>query len=268
MSFFLKFRNKFYYYFYPEKLLTNKPIKNRDYYLKIFNEAKNFRNLEIEKILENNQININNNWFDNLALHTQVVVKDSKINYYHGKLLYSFLSKYIKVNNLDSLNILETGTARGYSSICMSKSLIDNNKLGKIHTIDILPNDKKMYWNCIDDHDQKKTRIELLNKWPNELNNINFITGKVNKKLSSLNLKRINFAFLDAAHTYEDVIYEYNFVSKLQVKGDLIFFDDVTPNFFDGVTKAIDYIKKKGDYQIDLISSSDERGYALAKKLN
>ena len=45
-------------------------------------------------------------------------------------------------------------------------------------------------------------------------------------KLKTIDLKRINFAFLDAAHTFKDVIYEFNFVSKLQKSGDIIFFDD------------------------------------------
>ena len=29
---------------------------------------------------------------------------------------------------------------------------------GKIYTVDILPHDTKMYWNCIDDHDGMKSR--------------------------------------------------------------------------------------------------------------
>ena len=58
-------------------------------------------------------------------------------------------------NKFDEITILETGTARGYSSICMSKALNDRKQKGKIFTIDILPNNKKMYWNCIEDHKGK-----------------------------------------------------------------------------------------------------------------
>ena len=54
-----------------------------------------------------------------------------------------------KCNNI---NILETGTARGFSSIIMSRVLI-NKKVskGSIYTLDILPHNVKMYWNCISD---------------------------------------------------------------------------------------------------------------------
>ena len=262
-----KIKNKFNYFFFPENLLTRKPIGNKEVYKKIFEESKNIKNQEIENILKENQIKINLDWFDQLALHTQVVIKKSKINYYHGKLLYSYLSKYLINNQESNINILETGTARGYSSICMSKALIESDRKGRIFTIDILPNDKKMYWNCIDDHTSRKTRIELLNNWKEELVNINFVTGSTKKSLNKIKLDRIHFAFLDAAHTYEDVMYEFNYVSKLQKKSDIIFFDDVTPNLFDGVTKAINHIKEKKEYNFKLIKATEERGYAIGTKI-
>ena len=37
----------------------------------------------------------------------------------------------------------------------MSKAINDANIKGKIITIDIIPNDQKIYWNCIDDCNQK-----------------------------------------------------------------------------------------------------------------
>ena len=36
------------------------------------------------------------------------------------------------------------------------------NVAGVIHTIDILPNNKRMYWNIIDDNESKKTRKSFL----------------------------------------------------------------------------------------------------------
>ena len=46
----------------------------------------------------------------------------------------------------------------------MSKAINDSKINGKIITIDIIPNNKKFFWNCIDDK-SKKTRKELLNNW-------------------------------------------------------------------------------------------------------
>ena len=44
---------------------------------------------------------------------------------------------------------------------CMSKAINDSNIKGTIHTIDIISGENKIYWNCIDDHDGPKTRIEF-----------------------------------------------------------------------------------------------------------
>ena len=47
----------------------------------------------------------------------------------------------------------------------MAKALSDLKKIGLIHTIDILPNNKKVFWNSISDFEGVKTRDQLLNKW-------------------------------------------------------------------------------------------------------
>ena len=43
------------------------------------------------------------------------------------------------------MSLLETGTARGFSSLCMAKSMEDNNFFGKILTLDQLPHDTEKY---------------------------------------------------------------------------------------------------------------------------
>ena len=47
---------------------------------------------------------IDKKWMDELALQTQVVIKDSKINYQHGRVLYSELSNYIAKNSPERFN--------------------------------------------------------------------------------------------------------------------------------------------------------------------
>ena len=56
-------------------------------------------------------------------------------------------------------------------------------------------------------------------------------------KLASLGISRINFAFLDAQHTKEDVLKEFKFVSKRQLNGDIVVFDDVTYDSFQEFVK-------------------------------
>ena len=94
------------------------------------------------------------------------MVKESPLCYAHGRVLYSALSRYLDTLELtESVNIVETGTARGFSSLCMARALQDKARDGKIITLDILPHRFDMYWNCIDDLGGKKTRQELLTPW-------------------------------------------------------------------------------------------------------
>lgn len=242
------------------------PLCTKDEYLEIFQTAKNreYKTIKNYFSYDYNKIKI---WIDDLALVTQVVKKQSDINYQHGFVLYQELMKYIKKNQFSFLNILETGTARGFSSIVMAKVLTDIKQDGQINTIDIIPPNIKMYWNCILDHDGKKTRYELLKGWEEQLKIINFLQGDSIKIMQKLPKKRINFCFLDGAHSYKKVKNEFKIVSVLQKPGDIIIFDDVTKNYFNGVVQLVNEINEIGTYNIELLTSDKaQRGYAVAKK--
>ena len=244
------------------------PLLSKEQYLDLFNKIKKEKSDQVTRIESNTGFSINKSWIDDLALHTQIVKKKSKLNYYHGRLLYSFLRKYIEENKyLGSITILETGTARGFSSLCLSKALEDSMMEGKIFTIDLIPNNKKIYWNCVDDCEGQKTRLELLHNWKNELKNVVFLTGDCSKVLKNLHLDRVNFAFLDAQHKYENIKSEFNFVFMRQKKNDLILFDDVNFKEFPEVARFIDELRKTNTYSLEIINSSETRSYCLAKKL-
>jgi predicted O-methyltransferase YrrM len=250
---------------FPKYPFGKFPQASKQEYLDLFNDAKNTKYPEIDEFERYSNFRIDIDWLYNLALHTQIVIKQSDINFEHGRILYSTLRKYLSDSKrkVDRFNILETGTARGFSSICMSKALVDANAYGSIITIDCIPHNKTIFWNCIDDLEGPKTRSELLEKWPIELSNIVFIQGWTNKQLNRMGISRIHFAFLDASHTYKDVINEFNYVSSKQLSGDIIVFDDVTPDYFGGVVLAINKIKKEGNYLIKEIIASNQRGYAI-----
>ena len=252
------FKKKFFF--------SEKPLASKEYYLDTFKRVKSFRYNEIDKIEENNGYKIDTSWLNNLALHTQVVKKESEINFQHGRVLYSYLIKYISENNIDFCNILEIGTARGFSSICMSKALNDFNTRGNITTIDLIPHDIKMYWNCIDDLESKKTRKELLTHWHKEIRNITFLVGPSSIVLKKLKLNRIHFAFIDGMHDYLNVKREFEFISKRQIIGDFIIFDDYSKNF-PGIIKLVENVKKEKNYKINIVTSAPQRSYTIAHKL-
>jgi predicted O-methyltransferase YrrM len=211
---------------------------------------------------------IDTEWFHNLALPTQVVKKKSEVCYQHGRLLYSAVRMLIADNNHKNLNILESGTARGFSSLCMAKAIDDSHINGKIISFDVLPHQTKMYWNCVADHEGKKTRAELLNNYSGFCEQyIIFHQGNTMTEASKTQMQRIHFAFLDAGHDYYHVMGEFDVIKNYQQKGDIIFFDDYTQSQFPGVVKAVDEICSSYAYQKEIIELSENRAYVLATKL-
>jgi len=259
---------KIYGYYFPNKNpFSNAPYASEEEYMKIFNDALSKKYEKVREKCIDLGFTIDETYLNNLALSTQVVIKKSEINFQHGKLIYSILRNYIETKKYQNLIILETGTARGFSSICMSKALTDSKVNGKIYSIDYLPHNHAMYWNSISDHGGKLSRNDLLKNWEQEKNNIIFLEGKTKKILKKLDLERINFAFLDAAHTKKDVLHEFNYVKKRQINGDSIIFDDVTETAFPGVVEALNIIKQQGEYEIEVFNISKNRSIGIATKI-
>ena len=240
----------------------------KEEYLKIAAKSKENKYPIVSRFEAKYKFAINENWYHELALHTQIIIRNSETCYVHGRLLYSALSNYIKNHNLKNINILETGTARGFSSLCMAKAMEDADIEGKIITFDVLPHNVKMFWNCIDDHEGKKTRAELLLNYNKLIERyIIFHHGNTKTELKKVQMPRVHFAFLDCGHEYHFVMNELATVYDKQQKGDIIFFDDYTPKIFPGVVRAVDEICEKYKYSKEVITISNERGYVIAEKL-
>lgn len=246
-------------------LFFSKKLGSKSEYLEVFEIAKSQTYPEIDKYLLKFNFLINKNWLDNLALHTQVTIKKSKINYQHGRIIYSLLCSYINNNLNKNIVIFESGTAKGFSAICMSKALNDLKRKGVIYTTDIVPHNVKMYWNTIDDHVQGKiTREKLLENWKHELKNIEFYNMKSVEFFKKKKINRIHFAFLDAVHDGDNIMTEFEYVKKLQLKGDIIIFDD----FDDQYNSLKNYISRvvPDFYNYKVLESDINRHYFIAIK--
>lgn len=205
-------------------------------------------------------------WMNELALPTQTVIKSSPLCFQHGRVVYAALRAYLETSDKSSVNIVETGTARGFSAVVMARALADAGREGRIVTYDLLPHHSAMYWNCVDDLEGRKTRAALLAPWRGLLDRIIFIEGDSRIALKKTALPRIDFAFLDGAHSYEDVRDEFALVAPQQGTGDVIMFDDYTPGFFDGLIRAVDEGCEAWGYDKHVIRASDTRAYVVATK--
>jgi hypothetical protein len=246
----------------------NKVKCNRENYINLWKNEKVSVYSDIDKYELNTGYKIDKEWFDNLALHTQVVVKKSPLCWQHGRILYSTLSNWLNDNkDFPVVTIWETGTARGFSATCMSMALEDHNRYGRIITFDVLPHHKKMFWNCVDDLERAKSRSELLKPWRQLISKyVIFQQGDTKISLKKVAVERIHFAFLDGSHTYDDVMFEFNQIKDYQHAGDIIVFDDYTERQFPGLVRAVDEICSFFQYdRVDVVANKD-RGYVVATK--
>lgn len=210
---------------------------------------------------------IDRDWFHQLALLTQVAIKRSEICYQHGRLLYATLAQYARTRAHDHLTIVETGTARGFSALCMAKAMEDVGATGKIVSFDVLPHDAPIFWNCISDADGPRTRAELLRDYGTLLERyVIFHRGDTKDELAKIHMARVHFAFLDSVHEYDHVMAEFASIRDCQRPGDVLFFDDYTPDAYPGVVKAADEICGSHGYSRRVIAANEQRRYLIGEK--
>lgn len=242
----------------------DKLVMDPDNYRWVRESAKAFKSPNIDAFEKKRGLAIDQEWMHNLALKTQVVAKSNDMvpKYQHGRMLYSTLRAYISRHKLDHVNVLETGSARGFSSLCMAKALSDHEVCGNIVTNDVLPHNKRIYWNCIEDHLKgKQTQGELLSDYRQLLDRyLVFLQGFWDQVLDKVGWSRVHFAFLDGGHQYHDVMGQFEFLKDKQQKGDVIVFDDYSTNAFPGVVRAADEICEEYNYDKAVISE----GHACA----
>jgi len=251
--------------------LGREPKADRGTYLRLAEEMSQKTYQEIDIFEQETGYAIDKEWLHDLALHTQIVIKKSPLCYAHGRVLYSALSRYLAINrgsdSAAQINIWETGSARGFSTLCMAKALADQDRAGTILTFDVLPHRTRMYWNCIDDFDGPKTREELLSPWQELMERyLIFHQGSTRIEMPKMKTARIHFAFLDGSHTYEDVWFEFNLICPHQQLNDMIVFDDYTPEQYPGLVRAVDEICDRHDYRRIDIKAHGRRGYVVAEK--
>jgi predicted O-methyltransferase YrrM len=255
-----------------EQPFSNEPQRTPERYRELAAEVQKQSYPEIEQFEQESGFQISLDWLDELALQTQVVIKSSPLCYAHGRVLYAALSIYLQksspIRPTERITIWETGTARGFSALCMAKALQDQQRSGLILTFDVLPHQNAMYWNCIADHERGElTRAELLKPWQELLeDHIVFHQGDTQLELPKVKSERIHFAFLDGAHTYDDVMFEFSQVEGHQLPGDVIVYDDYTPSQFPGLVQAVDEICEHHQYRRTNLQAHSGRGYVVGVK--
>ena len=165
------------------------------------------------------------------------------INYERGILLYSLIAKY------KPKNVLEIGTAEGYSALCMAWAMTDYDINGRIFTIDPKPFDVPIKREITLEENPKHESImlstkELWNKFANKewIKKIEVLTGFSGEILQkkTKEFPKMDMGFIDGHHTYEAVIHDFYAFLQTTSENFYLLFDDYILNGIRGVTKVID----------------------------
>ena len=164
------------------------------------------------------------------------------INYERGILLYSLIAKY------KPKNVLEIGTAEGYSALCMAWAMTDYDINGRIFTIDPKPFDVPIKREITLEENPKHESImlstkELWNKFANKewIKKIEVLTGFSGEILQkkTKEFPKMDMGFIDGHHTYEAVIHDFYAFLQTASENFSLLFDDYSYHVDVNVSKAI-----------------------------
>jgi|TARA_B110000014_G_C20082736_1_gene565989 predicted O-methyltransferase YrrM len=166
---------------------------------------------------------------------------DDSINFERGILLYALIAKH------KFKNVLEIGTAEGYSTLCMAWAMTDSGINGKIFTIDPKPFDVPIKRISLWDKNQNNKVVTLSTKklwekfaekdWVDKIEVLTGTSGEILKKMSD-QLPRMDFEFIDGHHAYNSVLHDFYASLQITSKNFCILFDDYFKN--SDVAKVID----------------------------
>jgi hypothetical protein len=211
-------------------------------------------------------------------------IKKSPPSWQHGRVIYSTLRAYLKDKPFEHFTLLDIGTAKGFSALCMVWALMDSGRRGSIFSVDVIDPHARVRRNTIAEVDGLKTLKEILEPWP-EAAHITFLQSAgvdwlaahgvtthtkrvVNQEdpeqwveVEVTDRGRVHFAFVDGKHDFKHVAREAELLMARQQAGDIIIFDDVQ---IVGVAEAVDTLL--GIYDLVPLAAKPERRYCIAVK--
>jgi predicted O-methyltransferase YrrM len=241
------FFNNYYFNFFSllkTKYVTNN--KKKDFINSYESKVKKYKS-QFPEIYKNLDLKK----FKRISVYTGITLPEPDGDFNFGALLHYILKNYLS-DKKEEINILEIGTARGFSSLCMALALDGYKYPSKILTLDVISNDTDFFQKTFLGN-KKISRKKILDKLPEKLvNKIIFLQGDSLSDLKKLYIKNINFCYLDAEHNRKYLKNEINFVKKFQKSGDIIVFDDYDYKNFPEVYEVVNEFIKNEPYEVVL----------------
>lgn len=175
----------------------------------------------------------------------------------HGRVLYSLVRQYLEGCRSRVL-MLDIGTAKSFSALCLQWALNDAQVQGTVVSVDVIDPRSREARNTVAELEGGKTLAELLAPWP-EAGAIKFLHCTGVQWLTQYT-GRIEVAFVDGKHQGTVVWKEGALLADRQQPGDLVIFDDV---HLPDVRAAVASLST---YDVEWMSVLPNRAYAIARR--
>lgn len=142
----------------------------------------------------------------------------ASVGYPGWNLIYFLLLSHLDKNRDEVL--IETGSNFGCTTIILAQALVDAKCKGKVISIEIDKNNIE----------RAKENLKL-SKLENKVELLNGSTQKLLPEVTKKN-KNIRFAFLDASHLYDDILFEFETILPALADDAIVMFDN-TANMSD-----------------------------------
>jgi hypothetical protein len=182
-------------------------------------------------------------------------------NWQHGRVLYALARDYFKsvVDSGGWFQIVDIGTAKGFSALCLQWALDDSGKVGQVVSMDVIDPAGTEKRNTVAECSGPVTLADIHAPWP-DAKKISFIQSDSLSWLRRLS-DRIHVAFVDGKHDGSVVSQEARLISSRQVSGDVVVFDDAQ---IPGVDLAIRNVSDI--YTLRKLTVKDNRAYVIGRR--
>lgn len=182
-------------------------------------------------------------------------IKDHPPSWQHGRVLYSVARQYL-ASKRELVTLLDIGTAKGFSALCLQWALTDSDALGAVVSVDVLNPDDRVRRNTVAEVDGLKTLHETLAPW-SEATAITFLRSTGLDWLTR-HPARVHLCFVDGKHSGAIVHQEGQLLGVRQEPGDIVIFDDLQ---IPGVALAVKELRAL--YDVEVIKLNFERTYGI-----
>ena len=182
-------------------------------------------------------------------------IKSNPPNWQHGRVIYAAARAYLQ--GVDGrVRILDIGTAKGFSALCLQWALIDSGRHGLVTSLDVIDPRARAIRKTVAEVDGPLTLAEILAPWP-ESAQIQFVRSTGVQWLED-HPERVHVAFVDGKHDGYVVLQEGRLLASQQMSGDLVIFDDV---HLPGVSVGVSALSC--EYHLEYMEVLPYRHYAI-----